>query len=96
VVKGLPTALIRKLKKRAGKKIFLTGGGELGRSFLAADLVDELFLGIYPILLGAGVPAFPPKFPQRDFKLIECKAYSGGSVGLLYKRIRPRLRRKAG
>jgi hypothetical protein len=27
------------------------------------------------------------KFPQRDFKLTECKSYSNGSVGLRYERM---------
>jgi dihydrofolate reductase len=60
----------------------------LARSFLQEDLVDELFIGVTPILLGDGIPGFPGKFPQRDFKLTECKSYSNGSVGLRYERIR--------
>ena len=79
---------VRKLRKKAGKHIFLMGGGQLGRSFLQADLVDELFLGVVPVLLGAGIPAFPAGFPQRDFKLTECKQYSNGSVALRYSRVR--------
>jgi hypothetical protein len=35
-----------------------------------------------------GIPGFPGKFPQRDFKLTECKSYSNGSVGLRYERVR--------
>ena len=46
------------------------------RSFLQEDLVDELYLGLGPVLLGDGVPGFPGKFPQRDFKLTECKSYA--------------------
>ena len=88
VVSGSLTAFVKKLKRRPGKDIYLGGGGELARSFLQEDLVDELFIGIGPLLLGDGIPAFPAKFPQRDFKLTECKAYSNGSVGLRYERIR--------
>jgi dihydrofolate reductase len=54
------------------------------RSFLQEDLVDELFIGIGPVLLGDGIPGFPAKFPQRDFKLTKCKSCSNGSVGLRY------------
>ena len=86
MVGGSLTAFVRKLKRRPGKDIYLGGGGELARSFLEEDLVDELFIGIGPILLGDGIPAFPAKFPQRAFKLTECKAYSNGSVGLRYER----------
>jgi dihydrofolate reductase len=88
VVSGSLTAFVRKLKSRQGKDIYLGGGGQLCRSFLQEDLVDELYLGLGPVLLGDGIPAFPAKFPQRNFKLTECKSYANGSVGLRYERIR--------
>ncbi len=52
-----------------------------------------MFLGLGPVLLGGGIPAFPGKFPQRNFQLIECKSYSNGSVGLRYERVRTKTRR---
>jgi dihydrofolate reductase len=88
VVKGTPGRLIRRLREQKGKHIFLMGGGELGRSFLKADLVDELFIGVVPILLGKGIPGFPAGFPQRDFSLVECKTYSKGLIVLKYHRMR--------
>jgi len=88
VVSGSLKAFVSKLKRRPGKDIYLGGGGELARSFLQEDLVDELFIGLGPMLLGDGIPGFPGKFPQRDFKLTECRSYSNGSVGLRYERIR--------
>ena len=93
VVSGSLTTFVRKLKRRPGKDIYLGGGGELARSFLQEDLVDELFIGVGPILLGDGIPGFPGKFPQRDFKLTECKSYSNGSVALRYERMRTKISR---
>ena len=93
VVNGSLTTFVRKLKRRPGKDIYLGGGGELARSFLEEDLVDELYIGVGPTLLGDGIPAFPGKFPQRDFKLTECKSYSNGSVGLRYERMRTKTSR---
>jgi dihydrofolate reductase len=87
-VNDSPAAFVRRIRRRPGKHIFLMGGGELGRSFLEADLVDELFLGIVPILLGAGIPGFPASFPQRDWKLVENKTYGKNDVALRYARIR--------
>jgi len=87
VVSGSLTALVKKLKRQPGKDIYLGGGGEVARSFLQKDLVDELFLGVGPLLLGDGIPGFPGRFPQRDFRLTECKSYSNGSVGLRYERM---------
>jgi len=88
VVRGPLTTFVKKLKRSPGKDIYLGGGGELARSFLKEDLVDQLYIGVSPTLLGDGVPGFPGKFPQRDFKLTECTSYANGSVGLRYDRIR--------
>jgi len=88
VVSGSLTAFVKKLKGRPGKDIYLGGGGELCRSFLQEDLIDELYIGVGPMLLGDGIPGFPGKFPQRDFRLTECKSYANGSVGLRYERMR--------
>jgi dihydrofolate reductase len=93
VVSGSLTAFVKKLKRRPGKDIYLGGGGELARSFLQEDLVDEIFIGVSPLLLGDGIPGFPGKFPQRDFRLTECKSYANGSVGLRYERIRTKTSR---
>jgi dihydrofolate reductase len=61
-------------------------GGELARDFLKADMIDELYLGIVPVLLGEGIQLFPSGFPQRNFSLIENKTYSKGLIALKYER----------
>jgi dihydrofolate reductase len=81
-----PVRLLAEFRKQPGKDIWLMGGGELARDFLKADLVDELYLGIVPVLLGSGIPLFPSGFPQREFELLENKTYSKGLVSLHYER----------
>ena len=83
-----PATLIRQLRERKGKNIWLMGGGELARDFLKADLVNELYIGMVPVLVGEGIPLFPPGFPQREFSLVENKTYSKGLIALKYKRKR--------
>jgi len=83
-----PAKLIAQLRKQPGKDIWLMGGGQLARDFLKADLVDELYLGIVPVLLGEGIPLFPSGFSQRDFKLVENKTHSKGLIALKYARAR--------
>jgi dihydrofolate reductase len=90
-----PAQLVRRIRRRPGKHIWMMGGGELARSFLAADLIDELYLGMVPVLLGEGIPLFPSGFPQRNFRLLENKTYSKGLIALRYGRVRPRAKRKA-
>jgi dihydrofolate reductase len=83
-----PAELVSRLRKHPGKDIWLMGGGELARDFLQADLVDELYIGVVPVLIGDGLPLFPAGFPQREFELLENKTYSKGLIALKYKRVR--------
>ena len=89
-----PLDLARELRaRRGGKDIWLMGGGELAREFLNADLVDGLYLGVVPVLLGEGIPLFPSGFPQRNFTLLENKTYDQGLIAIKYERVRPKPRR---
>jgi len=88
-----PAALIGQIRKRLGKDIWLMGGGVLAREFLKDDQVDELYLGVVPVLLGVGLSLFPSGFPQRDFELLENKTFSKGLIALKYKRVRPKPKR---
>ena len=83
-----PEALISEIRARKGKDIWLCGGGELARDYLQADLVDEIHLGVVPVLLGEGLPLFPSGFPQREFALLSNKTFSRGLIELKYKRLR--------
>jgi dihydrofolate reductase len=83
---GSPGAVIAEIRKQPGKHIWLMGGGELIRDFLKEDLVDELYLGVVPVLIGEGIPLFLSGFPQREFDLVENKSYSQGLIGLRYAR----------
>lgn len=87
-VREEPRKLVEELRKKQGKNIWLAGGGELAREFLKEDLVDELYLGLVPVLIGEGIPMFPAGFPQRGFTLTESKTYAGGLIALKYERAR--------
>ena len=91
ITKQRPAALLAQIRKRRGKNIWLMGGGKLAREFLKADLVDELYLGVVPVLLGEGIPLFPAGFPQRDFKLVKNESYSKGLIALTYARATRRI-----
>jgi len=83
-----PRPFLEKLRKRPGKNIWLMGGGELARDFLKDDIVDELYIGVVPVLIGEGLPLFPSGFPQREFTLLENKTFSKGMIALKYARTR--------
>jgi dihydrofolate reductase len=90
-----PASFVSQLRKRLGKDLWLMGGGELAREFLKADLVDEIHLGVVPVLLGAGIPLFPGGFPQREFKLFDNKTFPKGMIFLKYRRARAKAGKKA-
>src|SRR5262245_4346166 len=79
-------SLTDSIRKRKGKNIWLMGGGELARDFLKDDLVDELYIGIVPTLIGEGIPLFPSGFPERKFSILENKTYGKGMIALKYAR----------
>ena len=83
-----PAKLVARIRERQGKDIWLMGGGVTASDYLAADLVDEIYLGIVPVAIGDGLPLFVKGFPQREFALTECKEYSKGLVSLKYRRVR--------
>ena len=89
-----PSSVIAEIRKKPGKNIWLMGGGVLIRDFLKEDLVDELYLGVVPTLIGEGIPLFPSGFPQREFDLVENKSYSQGLIALKYERARTTKQKK--
>jgi diaminohydroxyphosphoribosylaminopyrimidine deaminase/5-amino-6-(5-phosphoribosylamino)uracil reductase len=53
-----PVDVLEELYRRGVRHVLVEGGPQLVGVFLMADLADELFTYIAPMLLGAGVPAF--------------------------------------
>ncbi len=84
-VAGDPGEFVARLRQEPGKDIWLCGGGELAREFLKAKALDEITLGVVPVLVGAGRLTFSPEFPETDVELVECKQYKGGVLGLTYR-----------
>jgi dihydrofolate reductase len=69
----------------SGQHCFLFGGGLLVESFLRADAIDMLTVGIVPILLGSGRRLFPGEHPTLDLRLADY-AVESGKVRLVYRR----------
>ena len=81
VVRSDVPAMFAALKTRPGKNILLIGSPTLARDLIAAGLVDDYYLNINPVLLGAGLPLFPQGSSRRDLRLAACKQYDNGVLG---------------
>ncbi len=77
---------IEKLKNSEGGDIKVWGSGELTRLLLKHDLVDELWLKIYPLLLGKGKKLYDDDIIPAAFELTESSATPGGVIFANYKR----------
>lgn len=76
---------VRALKQQPGGNILTDGSSQLVHALLAADLVDELHLLLYPLTLGGGKRVLPAG-THATFKLLSSKQYPTGVVGLHYER----------
>ncbi len=74
---------IRKLKRESEHDISI-GGAELAGLALEADLVDECYLFLNPVILGGGKPAFPAAF-RRKLELLETRRFSTGVIHVHYR-----------
>ncbi|MEX1307514.1 MAG: dihydrofolate reductase family protein [Eubacteriales bacterium] len=57
-VKDGIVARVLQEKQKAGKDIWLVGGGVLASEFIENDLVDEYIITVIPIIQGSGIPLF--------------------------------------
>ena len=87
IIRDDPVAAVRALKAGPGKNILMDGSSQLLHALLAHDLVDELYLHLYPIALGGGKKLLPEGV-YTTFDLASATPYPSGVVGLHYTRQR--------
>ncbi len=78
---------VRALKSQPGGTIVTDGSSQLVHTLLEHDLVDELHLLLYPIVLGGGKRLLPEGL-HTTFALRKATPYPSGVVGLRYERQR--------
>ena len=76
---------VEKIKREKGKDIWLFGGASLTTSLMNLGLVDELWLAIHPIILGAGKPLFNDIKGRVKLKMLDMKTYNTGLVSVTYQ-----------
>lgn len=74
---------LRRRKRELDKPIRVFGSATLADSLLKAGLVDEVMLGLVPVLLGKGTRFFKDD-TRGDFRLLEARPLGNGTVILRY------------
>ena len=78
-------AAVAELKAESEGELQVHGSGALIRWLMDHDLVDEVDLFTYPVVVGQGMRLFPDTGPDGAFELIESQATSGGVIIHVYR-----------
>ena len=85
VVTGDVAAAVRDLKAQQDGELLVPGSGALVRWLLANDLVDQLDLLTYPVVVGQGTRLFPDTGPDTALDLVNSRTTSRGITIQTYR-----------
>ena len=86
LIDGDVTKGIKRIKEQDGPEIQVHGSGNLIQTLLKHDLVEELWLKIFPVTLGVGKRLFAEGVIPAGFKLLESGISSSGVIIASYER----------
>jgi dihydrofolate reductase len=85
ILKGDVVKEVSALTQRLKGNIGVHGSARLAQTLLEHDLVDELRLMVYPVILGSGKRLFGETTDKKSFKLAESRTVGDGVAILIYK-----------
>src|SRR5215204_3180956 len=88
VLKGDPAAEVSKLKQELNGEILVPASFQLLRTLMEHDLVDELRLKIFPVVLGAGERLFGETSDKKPLHLVDTRTIGDGVAILTYETVR--------
>ncbi len=80
------TDSVRALKEPDGGEILVNGSATLVRALFEHDLVDELRLMVFPVVLGSGKRLFGESSDKKPLRLSSTKVVGDGVAILTYER----------
>ena len=86
LIKGDLVKEVKKLKNQRGPEIQVHGSGDLIQTLFKHDLVDELWLKIFPITLGVGKRLFAEGTIPVEYKILESEISPSGVIVATYGR----------
>jgi dihydrofolate reductase len=88
VVKGDVVGEVSKLKHRLDGEIVVPASFQLVRMLMEHDLVDELRLKVFPVVLGDGERLFGETSDKKPLRLLDSGTVEGGVAFLTYELVR--------
>jgi dihydrofolate reductase len=87
VLRGDLLEEVSKLKRELSGDIVVPASFRIVRTLMEADLVDELRLKVFPIVLGAGERLFGETSGKKAMRLVDARTLDGDTAFLTYKPI---------
>jgi dihydrofolate reductase len=88
VLKGDVVNEVSKLKQELDGEILVYASYQLGRTLIEHDLVDELRLVVFPVVLGAGERLFGETSDKKSLRLLHTRTVGDGLASLTYEVVR--------
>jgi dihydrofolate reductase len=85
VLKGDVVKEVSKLRQKLGGDIVVHGSAQLVQTLLEHDLIDELRLMVFPVILGSGKRLFGNTSDKKPMQLADSKTVGGGVTILTYR-----------
>ena len=85
---GDAAAQVRKLKEEFDGELQVPGSHRLVQELIESDLVDQINLMVFPVILGTGKKVFEEMPERRNLRLVESKVVGDGVLVLIYERAR--------
>jgi dihydrofolate reductase len=85
VLRGDPVEEVTKLRDRYERDVVVHGSPQLAQTLVEHDLVDELRLMVYPVIVGAGKRLFTGTSEKKNLRLVETKTFDDGIHVLVYR-----------
>jgi len=84
VIKENVASEVAAMKKQSGKDILIFGSPTLSQALMEADLIDEFWIFINPVLFGSGIPLFTSMARHVNLKLLHTKSFTNGELAMHY------------
>jgi dihydrofolate reductase len=85
VLKGDVVEEVSKLRESSAGELLVNGSAQLVQALLERDLVDELRLMVFPVVLGKGKRLFGETSAKKPLELVDSKMVGAGVAILIYK-----------
>jgi dihydrofolate reductase len=85
VLEGDPVEAVKRLRDDHSGNLYIHGSGQLVQTLFEHDLIDQLNLMVFPVVLGTGKRIFGETSDKKKLRLVDSKVVGDGVAILVYE-----------